>query len=100
MKPRVKVHDLTAVIAERKRSEAKSARQSLFEACKTLIELIGDDFSGFAIVAWSRDGALHTAYQPGSGPIRADLIPTLAGDALNRHVTLDMAEAEGLTGRL
>jgi len=43
------------------------------------------------MVAWTWQGELCGALDTGYGPIRSAFIPTLAGDALNRHVTLEMA---------
>lgn len=91
MTARACVHHLSEILSQRKHADAKNARRSLFEACRTIGEALGDDIAGYAVVAWSRDGELRSAYDPGHGPIKAPLIPTLAGDALNRHVALDMA---------
>ena len=86
-----RIHHLSDIIAERKLSDAKNSRRALFDACRLLLNALGGDIVGFAVVAWSKDGELRSAYDAGQGPIKAALIPTLAGDALNRHVALDMA---------
>jgi hypothetical protein len=91
MTSRVHFHHLATIVSDRKRDDAKNSRRSLFEACKTVATDLGDEFSGFAIVVWGKDGELRSAYHAGNGPVKPALIPTLAGDALNRHVTLDMA---------
>lgn len=91
MTARVRIHNLIEIITERKKLEAKGVRQSMYEACRSISIDLGDDIAGFAIVVWGSDGELRSAYDPGRGPIKAALIPTLAGDALNRHVALDMA---------
>jgi len=57
----------------------------------SILEQLGDDVSGFALVVWDRRGELRSSYNTGHGPLRPALVPTLAGDALNRHVALDMA---------
>lgn len=56
-----------------------------------MVKDLGDDISGYALVIWGKDGEVRSAYDPGQGPLKAGVIPTLAGDALNRHVALDMA---------
>lgn len=96
MTARFKIHHLRDFVAERKRGAAKLSRRSLFDACRSVMGDLGDDFSGFAIVVWGKDGELRSAYDPGTGPIRTALIPTLAGDALNRHVSLDMTPPTSL----
>jgi hypothetical protein len=87
----MQVHQLSEIVSERKRADAKNSRRSLFEACKTVTNDLGDDISGYAIVVWGKDGELRSADDAGAGPIKPALIPTLAGDALIRHVALDMA---------
>jgi len=87
----VSILALSNIIAERKESEAKNSRRALFDACRLLLTELDGDVAGYAIVAWSKDGELRSAYGAGQGPIKAALVPTLAGDALNRHVALDMA---------
>jgi hypothetical protein len=85
------VHHLSEVVAKRKRNDARDARRSLFYACREIADQLGDDIAGFALVAWNREGDLRSALDAGEGPIREALVPTLAGDALNRHVILNMA---------
>jgi hypothetical protein len=82
----------------RRQDEARQFRARLFAQCRKIINELGDDASGFAMVVWDRSGELRSAYDTGLGPLRPGIIPTLAGDALNRHVALDMAppvRAEG-----
>lgn len=69
----------------------------MIRTSRAIAEEIGG-LVGFAIVAWGRDGDLRSAYQIDNGPISAALLPTLVGDALNRHVSLEMAPATKLTG--
>jgi hypothetical protein len=79
-------------VAERARqSEAKRLRSHLFEDCRALVEELGGDVSGYALVAWTPEGELRSVYHTGRGPIRPALIPVLAQDALSRHVTQDIA---------
>jgi hypothetical protein len=80
-----------AVADTRRRDEARQFRARLFAQCRQIIGDLGEDASGFAMVVWDRNGELRSAYDTGHGPLRPGIIPTLAGDALNRHVALDMA---------
>jgi hypothetical protein len=84
---------LQVVANEQRRQEARNVRSALFDQCRSILAQLGDDVSGFALVVWDRHGDLRSSYDTGFGPLRPSLIPTLAGDALNRHVTLDMAPA-------
>jgi hypothetical protein len=79
--------------SDRRQREARDVRQALFAQCRSILDQLGEDVSGFALVVWDREGDLRSAYYTGHGPLRPALIPTLAGDALNRHVTLNMAPA-------
>lgn len=77
----------------RKKNEAKRVRSALFERCRAAIDQMEDDIAGFALVVWDQQGNLRSAYDASQGPIRAPLVPTLAGDALNRHVAVMLAAA-------
>src|SRR5437660_12823299 len=85
------IHHLSEVAAKGKRNDAPDLRRSLFYACREIAAQLGDDIAGFAVVAWNREGELRSAVDAAHGPITESLVPTLAGDALNRHVTLNMA---------
>jgi hypothetical protein len=84
---------LQAIANERRHEEARDVRSALFEQCRSILAQLGDDVSGFALIVWDRHGDLRSSYDTGFGPLRPALVPTLAADALNRHVTLDMAPA-------
>jgi hypothetical protein len=53
-----------------------------------------DDIAGFALVVWDSEGDLQSSYDTTRGPIRPPLVPTLASDALNRHVAVVLASAK------
>jgi hypothetical protein len=74
-----------------KARKAKRLRAHLFEDCRTLVEQLGGDVSGYALVAWTPEGELRSVYHTGRGPIRPAIIPVLVQDALSRHVASDMA---------
>lgn len=76
---------------QRKRESARKVRQRLFHSCRMGLEEAGDDLAGYALVTWTSDGEMHSAYDTHGGPIRAALVPTLVADALNRHVAVMLA---------
>jgi hypothetical protein len=81
-----------APIADKRRAdEARTIRAALFVRCRAAIDQVGDDIAGFAIVVWDRNGDLRSAYDTSHGPIGPALVPTLAADALNRHVAVMLA---------
>ena len=87
----MKLVSLKLVANNQRQKKARNVRQELFGQCRSIVDQLGDDVSGFALVVWDREGELRSAYYTGNGPLRPALIPTLVGDALNRHVTLGMA---------
>ena len=92
------IHLFKDVAAGQRHDEAREIREALFGQCRSILEQLGDDVSGFALVVWDRRGELRSSYDTGHGPLRPALVPTLAGDALNRHVALDMAMPTDETG--
>lgn len=89
-----------AVVREAKASvEAEELRAFLRHSCENAFETVGDDISGYALVVWDKIGDLHSAYRADKGPIGPALVPTLVGDALNRHLAVmlakDAIETEG-----
>lgn len=80
-----------ALRAER---EAELARVDLMEKCEAAIDAVGNDVAGFALIVWNRDGEMRTVYDASKGPIGPALLPTLASDALNRHVAVMLAKEE------
>ena len=71
---------------------AKATRASLFQRCRAACDQLGDEVVGFALVVWDQHGDMRTAYDAARGPIGPALVPTLASDALNRHVAVKLAE--------
>lgn len=90
---------LHEIAAHKRAAEAKRKRAALFAQCRAVLAELGDDVSGFALVAWTRDGDLRSAIDSGYGPLRPAIIPTLAADALNRHIAVLMAPAVGSADR-
>lgn len=83
--------------ARSKHEAAKEVRATMFARCRAAVDQFGDDVAGFALVVWDREGDLRSAYETSIGPIRPALVPTLAADALNRHIAVVVAE-QRLTG--
>jgi hypothetical protein len=85
---------LSEVRNERRGTNAKVIRGSLFGRCRAACDQVGDEIAGFAIVVWDSRGDMRTAYDAARGPIGPALVPTLVSDALNRHVAVKLAEEQ------
>lgn len=71
---------------------ARDVRHRLFSDCRRALQQAGNDLSGFALVTWTRDGDLHSAYDARHGLIGPGLVPTLVADTLNRHQAIMRAK--------
>ena len=80
--------------AARSERDAELLREDLFEKCTSAVATLGDDVAGYALVIWGKDGEMRTAYNAAQGPIGPALVPTLAADALNRHVAVMLAKKD------
>lgn len=80
-----------ALRAER---DAELARLDLLEKCEAAVDAVGNDVAGFALIVWNSKGEMRTVYDASKGPIGPALLPTLASDALNRHVAVMLAKEE------
>ena len=80
--------------AARSERDAELLREDLFEKCTGAVTALGDDVAGYALIIWGKDGAMRTAYNAAQGPIGPALVPTLAADALNRHVAVMLAKKD------
>ena len=85
---------LSVVVNETKKEGARKSRAALFKSCRAAIDQMQDDIAGFALVVWDDEGNLRSSYDASRGPIRPPLVPTLAADALNRHVAVMLAAAK------
>jgi hypothetical protein len=90
----LKNRSLNEVIHSRRKQEARAVREGLFQRARAAADQMGDDLAGFALVVWDRHGDMRTSYDTRIGPIRDALVPTLAADALNRHVAVMLATQE------
>ncbi len=77
--------------AARSEREAELIREDLFSKCTAAVDGLGDGVAGYALIVWGKDGDMRTAYNAAQGPIGPALVPTLAADALNRHVAVMLA---------
>lgn len=93
-----KVTSLKIVSDAQRKAHAQEIRAGLFQRCRAAIDQLGDDVAGFALVVWDNEGNMRSAYDASRGPIRATLVPTLAGDALNRHVAVMISAAREAQG--
>ncbi|WP_024275839.1 hypothetical protein [Hyphomicrobium sp. 802] len=84
--------DLDAERLLRAERDAELARAELLAKCEAAIEAVGNDVAGFALIVWNGNGEMRTVYDASKGPIGAALLPTLASDALNRHVAVMLAK--------
>jgi hypothetical protein len=80
--------------AARDGRDAELLREDLFEKCTATVDGLGDGIAGYALIVWGKDGDMRTAYSAAQGPIGPALVPTLAADALNRHVAVMLARDE------
>lgn len=87
----IKLASEKAVRAER---AARLLREDLLAKCAAAIDDMGDDVAGYALVVWTKNGEMRTAYDAAQGPIGPALVPTLAADALNRHVAVMLARVD------
>lgn len=89
-----KLVQLTTEKAARSERDAELLREDLFEKCNSAVDGLGDNVAGFALIVWGKDGDMRTAYNAAHGPIGPGLVPTLAADALNRHVAVMLAKKD------
>lgn len=82
---------LEELAAKQRKDTAKGVRHNLFNSCRNALEEAGDDLAGYALVTWTRSGDMHSSYDARNGPIWDALVPTLASDALNRHVAVNIS---------
>ncbi|MGO4683608.1 hypothetical protein [Hyphomicrobium sp. 2TAF46] len=80
--------------AARSEREAELLREDLLQKCTDAVAGLGDNLTGYALVVWGKDGDMRTAYNAAQGPIGPALVPTLAADALNRHVAVMLSKKE------
>lgn len=80
--------------AARAEQQTKLLRDDLLAKCAAAVDTMDDGIAGYALVVWDKSGAMRTAYDASHGPIGTALGPTLAADALNRHVAVMLAKTD------
>jgi hypothetical protein len=60
---------LTDIRDDRKRTNAREMRQSLFRRYRAAADQLGDNISGFALVVWDNQGDLRSAYDATRGEL-------------------------------
>jgi hypothetical protein len=84
------------LVAERRTRESEDTQQlceEIIDKCRSALNEL-DDVAGYALVVWNKGGEMRTVYNASRGPIGPALVPTLAADALNRHVAVMLAQTE------
>lgn len=85
-----RVIKLAEIRDERTANNAKDIRREMYKHIGDAVKDAGDKIAGYAVVMWDRDGFNWSTFKPGN-PIRSRLVPTFVHDALQQHVTLDLA---------
>jgi hypothetical protein len=88
-----RVTRLSVVRNEKRAATAKAARANAFARVRECTAELGDDFIGYAMVFWGRDGQMLSVLRKG-GPVMPRMLPAVVHDALQQHVTSDMTEEE------
>lgn len=91
MNPKRKIVRLVQVRNERKAAEAKHMRSRMHLAVRTVSRQHGDALSGYALVAWSRDGEFNTVVNKGYGPHGFTSLAAQCHDAITRHISVIIA---------
>ncbi len=77
--------------AARAEQQTNLLRDDLLAKFAAAVDTTDEGIAGYALVVWDKSGAMRTAYDASHGPIGPALVPTLAADALNRHVAVMLA---------
>jgi len=88
----IELINLESEKALRAEREAELLRAEILSKCAAAVEAMGEDIAGFALVVWNKSGEMRTVYDASKGPVGPGLLPTLASDALNRHVAVMLAK--------
>jgi hypothetical protein len=83
------------------RDSVARRKRMLVQALRDSFKSHGDDFAGFAMVAWDVRGNADSAFYADTGPIGESIVPMFVHDVLNRHVAVKTAargETYPLTG--
>lgn len=85
-----KVVKLSVFKNERAATKARDIRGRMGNAINTTRTHLGNDLSGYAIVAWGKDGrVISSLVNADISPISRSIIPQFVKDKLEQHVTED-----------
>lgn len=84
---------LSVVKNERARDDAKFVRRDMYGHIGRIIREAGDNISGYAFVAWDKDGRNYSVLKSGH-PLMPRMVPAFAQDSLSQHVAVDMTKDE------
>jgi hypothetical protein len=71
---------------------AQEVRRVIFRTLRRHFQDQGDDIAGFAIVTWDMRGEASSGYSTDVGPVGESLMPAFVKDALQRHLSVVLAE--------
>ena len=86
-----KIVRLSIVRNDRKASEAKHIRHDMHAAVRSVCADFGDETSGYALVTWTRKGEVQSLVNQGYGPFGWGCLPEIYRDAINRHISIAVA---------
>jgi hypothetical protein len=79
-----------------KKEKSERLRALIRGSIKAAIDGLGDKISGYALMVWDGRGKIYSSISTEHGPISQELLPTFIHDALNRHVSLNLMDANVL----
>lgn len=88
-----RVVKLTAVRNEREHDSAKGVRRDMYERIGDIVRDAGDNISGYAFVAWGKDGRNYSVLKSGH-PLMTRMVPAFVQDSLSQHVAVDLTKDE------
>ena len=84
---------LSVIRNERTQASAKSLRRDMYSRIGDIMRDAGDNVSGYAFVAWDKDGRNYSVLKSGY-PLMTRMVPSFAHDSLVQHVTVDLTKDE------
>jgi hypothetical protein len=91
---------LTAILSDRKASDARELRAALFQRCRAASDQVADDIAGFALVVWDTEGNMRTAYNAERGNALALYFFHYNFCRLHKTLRTSPAQAAGVTDEL
>lgn len=66
-------------------------RRDMHAAVRSVCADFGDGISGYALVTWTRKGEVTSLVNQGYGPFGWGRLPEIYRDAINRHISIVVA---------